>query len=593
MTDKPSKHSVTPRHRRRRSRSRAFWVASGVLVVGAVIVAILDVTHAGQQVSTPVTHSTSAGDNAGAGAVGSVAYTVPAHALFVSTTGNDAFAGTKSRPVRTVQQAVTLAHVGETVILRGGVYNQRVTIPAGKRLTIEPYPHEAVWFDGSTPVTNWRKDGSVWVSDGWTTQFDDSPTFTKGAPPSTMPGFDFINPAYPLASHPDQIWIGGDALLQVATRADVSAGTFAVDYSTQQLFIGSNPAGHEVRASNKTKAFAVQAAGTILRGIGVRRYGTPLPEFGAVTVEAPSVTIEDLRIEEDATTGLFVGGAHGTVKNVTLTHNGMLGMNANYADDLLVSGVDASYNNLRHFNSAPVAGGFKISRSRGISISHSAFDHNLAGGLWFDQSDYNATVLSNSMSDNRGQGISMEISAKFIVAANEILNNSGNGIKLNDTNDVQVWNNTVANNGIDLRIAQDTRRATDASVPGHNPHRPANDPTMPWLISDVTVSNNVFSGSTNTGVVTVRDTSGQFSAEQLGVYLNRNVYQRTGASSPPTLILWERGGNNAESFASLASFSKATGQEKTGTQLPNGPASEQLWLRSPSPSVTSKPAGRD
>ena len=576
---------------RRRPRFLRILAVAGVaiLVVACVVASVLYGPGLAAQIGaaifppppgSEVPVSPPSGPTPGAGPVGSAAYSIPSDALYVSPSGNDQAQGTKAQPLLTVQQAITLAHAGQTIVLRGGTYNQRVTVLPGKPVTIEPYPHEAVWFDGSTIVSNWQQDGSAWVSNGWTAQFDNSPSYTQGAAPSTNPKFDFVGPQNPLAADPDQVWIDGNALRQVATPQEVSVGTFAVDYGTHQLFVGSNPSGNVVRASNKSKAFSLQASGTVLRGIGVERYATSLPQFGAITVEAAHVTIEDLTVEDNATTGIFVAAAHCIVRDTTLDDNGMIGLSANYANGLTVSRVIADGNNVQTFNQAPVAGGFKITGSRGIVVRNSQFDDNLGTGLWFDESDYDATVTSDSMSDNSSYGLTMEISAKFIVANDVILNNRGNGINVNDTDDAQIWHNTIANNSVDIRVVQDSRRATDASIPGHNPHRPANDPTMPWVVSKVTVSDNVLSGSTGNAVVSVADLSSQYTAAQLGVALNGNAYQRANAATPQALIAWGENGGSTASFPTMKSFVKATGEEKLGVELPHSPAANRDWLDS-------------
>ncbi len=74
--------------------------------------------------------------------------------FFVSTTGNDAAAGTVSHPFRTIQHALNLAVApGSTVFVRGGTYAERVTLPhsgtaAGGFITLQSYPGEHVVLTG-------------------------------------------------------------------------------------------------------------------------------------------------------------------------------------------------------------------------------------------------------------------------------------------------------------------------------------------------------------------------------------------------------------------------------------------------------------
>src|SRR5579862_7721601 len=49
-------------------------------------------------------------------------------AYFVSTSGNDSASGNAGAPWRTIQHAADTAGPGDTVVIRGGVYNEVVTI---------------------------------------------------------------------------------------------------------------------------------------------------------------------------------------------------------------------------------------------------------------------------------------------------------------------------------------------------------------------------------------------------------------------------------------------------------------------------------
>ncbi|WP_157887736.1 DUF1565 domain-containing protein [Frondihabitans sp. PAMC 28766] len=129
-------------------------------------------------VSPPASPPTSS--DRGSLPVGSSDYPVPAGAVFVSPTGSDAAAGSETSPLKTLGAAIAKATPGSTIVLRAGVYNESVVIPESKPyLTVEAYPHEAVWLDGSVPVTNWTKTGSTWTSSGWTTS---SPTPSTASP---------------------------------------------------------------------------------------------------------------------------------------------------------------------------------------------------------------------------------------------------------------------------------------------------------------------------------------------------------------------------------------------------------------------------
>ena len=140
-----------------------------------------------------------------------------------------------------------------------------------KRVTIQNYPREAVWLDGSVPVTGWVKDGTAWRKDGWTTRFDASPSYTKGAPDGD--GARTGSSSAPTTRWPPTPTSSSSTARRCARSPAAARSCRARSTSTtatSRVYIGSNPTGKEVLGSTLTKALAVRAAGTVVRGIGVR-----------------------------------------------------------------------------------------------------------------------------------------------------------------------------------------------------------------------------------------------------------------------------------------------------------------------------------
>ncbi len=77
---------------------------------------------------------------------------------YVSTTGDDSNPGTESQPWRTIQHAAETMTAGDTVLIRGGVYNERVfTTLSGNTtdgyITFSAYPNETPVIDGTGVTT--------------------------------------------------------------------------------------------------------------------------------------------------------------------------------------------------------------------------------------------------------------------------------------------------------------------------------------------------------------------------------------------------------------------------------------------------------
>ena len=482
--------------------------------------------------------------------------------LHVSRRGDDGSRGSRRAPLRTIAEALDRAQDGSTVVIHAGVYRESIEVEGVTDVTLRAAPRAAVWLDGSRPVRQWSQASGTWVATGWTAEFDSSPTYTWGEEDNDAPGWQFVDPAHPMAAHPDQVWIDDVPQEQVGSLAEVGPGRFFVDEEGDRLHLGSDPTGRDVRASVLAKGLSVRAAGTRVRGIGVRRFANSVPHMGAVTVEAPDVRLVDVAIEENATGGLHVMQPRVRLERVRLVDNGMMGLSATGADHLRIDGLQAIGNNRERFRTSPAAGGAKIGRSRDVGVRNSVLRDNLGTGLWFDESVLGISVLGSRLTDNAVHGLSLELSGAVLVAGNVIADNGGNGIKVNDTSDVAIWNNTLAGNHREVNIVQDDR---DLDSQGSYL-----DPSLPLTFRNgpVVLSNNVLSrtAADSDCLLCVEDYSDRMTASDMGIWASGNLYHRSSPSRPRHLVLWSRG-EGATAFSTLRTFRLATGQERSGQEV--------------------------
>jgi parallel beta-helix repeat protein len=306
----------------------------------------------------------------------------------------------------------------------------------------------------------------------------------------------------------------------------------------------------------------VQGAGAVVRGIGFQRYAPSVKDMGVVTAQVANVTLENLTVLDSATTGVYVWGTDDVLKNLTVARSGFLGVGANGAYGLRASGLLVADNNSEHFKAAPVSGGMKITRSRDIAVTDSAFLRNVSNGLWLDESVYQAQITGNDLINNGNTGILAELSAKVTIADNVVVGSPSKGIMIYDTADSQVWNNTMVNNGRNLSIMQDQRRGTQTSTAGHDPKRPNPDPTLTWVVSNISIHNNVLANATSIGQLTVEDNTKTLSATQMKLDINGNLYNRTNASQPARTAVWPITATSMKSYNTVTDFANATGQDK-------------------------------
>lgn len=503
--------------------------------VGAATVALLlspFIAVTGAQAATPV--STNAPSSTqGSATVGTASYAPPATALFVSPKGSDTASGAIQTPLKTVTAAVAKAQSGQTIVLRAGEYNESVNIPFSKPVIIQSYPKEAVWFDGSQKVTTWTKSGSTW-STPW-----------NFFPSSVIDGIAdnprYVHKDHPLASRRDQVFLNGTQMTQVASASAVVANTFYVDSAAKKVIIGTDPAGKEVRISNLSAGITANSAGTTLQGFGVRRYASNSADQAAVRMINVNATAQNLQIEDNAYLGLSMSNNNAKVDHVTILRSGMLGLgsNASYGSSFTNSRIEQ--NNFQQFKQAPVAGGFKITRSRDITINNLYSSNNWGAGIWLDESVYNATITNNTTNNNSSTGISLELSQKVIVA-NNYSSSQTDGLTIVDTGDVKVFNNEFEKNSrFAIRVAQDERLASQVSTAGHDPRQPVPDPTVSWVTKDIVVSNNTFGATTGFQFYALN-------AAPKNITLTGNLFNARVQPGQSTVVAWGVTPDNTGSF---------------------------------------------
>ncbi|MCL3839200.1 right-handed parallel beta-helix repeat-containing protein, partial [Aeromicrobium duanguangcaii] len=443
--------------------------------------------------------------------------------------------------------ALAKAKSGSTLVLRGGTYRESARVPFKKKLVIQSYPGEAVWLDGSVPVTGWQKSGATWFVSGWNHNFDSRVSYSSSNDQSDW----FVDPKFPMAGHPDQVWIGGQRLAEVGSAAAVKPGTFFVDTAAKRLVVGSDPTGKQVQASVLQKALQIQGEGTIVRGIGVRRYATTLHMMGAVTTEVDDISMENVVITENATIGLGGWNARQRFRKLTITGNGLMGFGYSGAPGLVLEQSIISGNNVEHFNPAPVAGGVKITRTTGVTVRANLVENNInSSGIWLDESVKNATVVGNTVRGNDSTGISAEISDQIVIADNHVIANRGTGIWSYTSSNVDIWNNTLVANSRTLAVWQDDRDTSTAHYRNG----------LPWLSKNINIHNNVFSYGTNFCPVLTQDLRQKWTGNDFGITMNGNAYHRPSPKNPERFACWANGKKGTESFPTLTAFRNATGQ---------------------------------
>jgi len=140
----------------------------------------------------------------------------------VAVSGNDAHAGTRAAPLRTIGRAADLAQPGDVVTVHAGVYRERVNPPRGgtsdaKRITYQAAPGEEVVITGAEPVKGWTRV----TNDTWKATVPNA-LFGAFNPFADLIRGDWFNPKG-RAHHTGAVYLDGEWLAEAGAKSDALA----------------------------------------------------------------------------------------------------------------------------------------------------------------------------------------------------------------------------------------------------------------------------------------------------------------------------------------------------------------------------------
>lgn len=461
-------------------------------------------------------------------------YPIPAaNVYFVAPdgTGSSTNAGTDPSSPWTIAKAFssTGAPAGATLVFRGGNY-RGVRNLALKRFTLQAFPHEQAWIKGSLVVSDWQPDGAAWRTAGWAYSF----------PPNVGP--ESIDPAYPLASARDMVFVDNQPKTQVGSRAAVVPGTFFVDAAADILYLGDDPTGKTVEATAYGQPFArfpdknTAPTGIVIRGLGFAHYAD------RVEMSSNEVTLENNTFAWNGDAGLWLYLCKDSVlRGNTFSCNGQTGLFGFYCSRLLVENNTLRYNNVEGYSKTWGGCALKIGLAKDVIFQNNLVEHNFGNGIWMDTSNARHTVVRNTTRHNQGFGIFMELDHDCIVAFNLCVDNTWSGIALSDTSNTRVYNNTLVRNGRAIYV-KDTERVNDpndgVSYLDENATDAANG--IVWISRNNVIKNNLFSnGRSTTG--SLLDAGDGHNGDRSSLQVSAsdyNGYYRTSTGTPTTAVRW-------------------------------------------------------
>lgn len=417
------------------------------------------------------------------------AVSLAASTLHVSVDGDDSGSGSVDDPLRTISRAVSRASDGDQIVVGAGRFHEQVQV-YGKEVHLVGAGEGATVLDGAVPVSGWSQSGGLWWVP-WSTDFptaDDIMTL----------------PDNRIAGHPEQFFVDGVAVEEVASLAEVGAGRFFYDKSAGRVWIGDDPSGRLVEGSVLNWGLYLNHAdGSTVDGLTVTRFATAQRDMAAVRAYADDVTVSNVTVSENAYQGMSAIGSDITFDQVTAFRNGHAGLHGHFATNFVVSGASIVENNAELFDPAWAAGGIKVTTSTGFTITDSFVHRNDGPAVWLDLEVVDSVIARNVVTDNRRAGMMLELSSDITVVDNLVMGNGQAGLYVLESQDTRLWHNTVLDNHWDLRILTGPRDDVDG----------------------VDVFNNVFGGEVRSGqaIMHADDWTSNRSAEQMNIDWDHNM----------------------------------------------------------------------
>jgi parallel beta-helix repeat protein len=556
---------------------------------------------------------------------------VPRGAIFLATDGKDSNNGSESSPVGTLNRAMDLVPADGTIVVRGGVYrdwyHSGTTYKIGtKGITIQNYPHEHVWFDGTDviPPGQWTSNGAGIWHKAWST-----PSFCDGQyyryPPTNQPTsnigpcahFDNDSSApAPVAGDPQMVFVDDTPLVQKPTLATIDSGSFYYDWTNRRIYIATDPNGKTVELAARPVALVLGGSnlkGNTVRGIGFRRFATN--EYNNVTGAALYLggagpnRVEHTVFTENAAGGLFYSNPRegSYLKGSVFARNGGTALGANggakptgsTTNNFLVEGNWFNGNNTEQFGTgctkSCAAANVKMAHMNGLMFRFNVVEHakGPAEGVWHDLRGRNCAFVNNivrynGVGSNKGKGIYYEVSDGGRIVGNLVYGNGGPGIAVASGN-TKVWNNTLVDNQFGVWVYDD-------------PRYPGQDTNVEVNTTNVEVVNNVVSNAPTYMAKSQQAWSNVTQNNQPQDFYSSYDYNAYHRSNGPNQILhmWEEQGGGI-AYRSLGTFAQAWGWDSHSVDLAGGPdpffvdkAGGDFRIRSDSPAFNSgKPLPAD
>ncbi len=375
----------------------------------------------------------------------------------------------------TLEAAIERVETGDAIVMRGGIYRTG-GLQLNQGVTIQPYEDEQPILKGTFVATKWeRQRNGLWKT-SWSRLFPAKPAdwWYRGRFGRETPLHKFNN---------DMVFVDGKLLHSVGGEREVDEDSFFIDYEAGLVFIGTDPTDRLVEITAFDSALTritgdchgkiSNRRGPVIRGITFTQYAFRALEVQGTDPEGLSdeskhgkdvvgTTLEHCTISFCSRVGAYLRGDGLTMRHCLVSDTSTEGIFILSSSDVLLE-----KNIFRRNNIERIAGYFpaavKIFNQcyRVTCRDNLVIDHPYSNGIWYDVGSVDGRFLDNWVEGIGNinalipskrfwpseSGFFIEIS-KGAVCAGNVFVNCDQGIRVLNTSDVQVYNNTLVNSTV-------------------------------------------------------------------------------------------------------------------------------------------------
>jgi hypothetical protein len=458
---------------------------------------------------------------------------------------------------------------GDSILFkRGCTWREQLTVPssgaAGKPITFGTYGTGASpIISGSDIFPSWTVEGSLWYA---TT-----------------------------ATEPQQVFYDSARMTESSTKGGVTSGKWWWDSANTRIYIGSNPSGHMMEASQRTVAIEGGGRSYVtydsLTARHAQNWGLDLTTNANHNIVQNCVLEYNYLIglvnQSDATKNVF-----NTFQDNEVRYNGGSGIcNWTYTEDTTVRGNIVHHNCIMQDSwtegdNHNYTAGIKANTATCVRLvveNNVVYDNGIVGrlnrgsGIWCDQNVPAPIIRFNYLDQNIMDGIQIELTSNAKVYGNIILRTDGNadnaasGILLyGRTGDPTpgagypasynlIYNNTLYGNEVGIRLRGE---------PGQNNS----------LVGNI-IKNNIVSGSLTQALMCT------YGGENDGTLGSGNVYEYNSLGPQASnFIEWGDGVHKSTYTAWEAAYHGRTYSIEVDPRFANAPG-DDFTLQSSSPCI--------